>query len=196
LNVGILLFDNVELLDFAGPMQVFSSAQYVDEQLIDDIITLGNQKEIIVSKTRMKVNIDKHISEVGMLDVLIIPGGFGTRPLIHDDEFLSDVKDLVHRSKIVLTVCTGSLLLAKLGVISNLTATTHYAAIELLSKLDPTIKVDRSKRYHDNGKYVISEGVSAGIDASFYLLKRLFNGDVSAQVKKYIEYYPEKVSWK
>jgi transcriptional regulator GlxA family with amidase domain len=84
------------------------------------------------------------------------------------------------------------LVLAKLGVLGGLKATTHFAATDIMNKIDPTINVDRSKRYYDNGKYVIAEGVSAGIDMSFYLLKRLFSEEVSDKVKKYIEYYPVK----
>lgn len=194
LNVGILLFNEVELLDFAGPMQVFSSAQYVDEGLIDEIFTVGMDKEICVSKTNMRINIDKSISEIEDLDVLVIPGGFGTRPLVKNETLLAKLNDLIGKTEIILSVCTGSLLLAKIGKLSGLTATTHYAAIDLMHKLDSSINIDRSKRYHDNGKFVISEGVSAGIDASFYLLGRLFGAEVSDQVRKYIEYYPNKDS--
>ena len=192
MQIGILLFDGVELLDFAGPMQVLSSAAYVDEQLIESIKTISLTREISVSKTTLKIKVDELLHNVENLDLLVIPGGFGTREIVKNEGYLNALSPLVEQSKVVASVCTGSLVLAKLGVLGGLRATTHFAAVDLMAKLDPTITIDRSKRYYDNGKYVIAEGVSAGIDMSFHLLERLFSQEVSDQVRKYIEYYPEK----
>jgi transcriptional regulator GlxA family with amidase domain len=192
MRIGILLFDGVELLDFAGPMQVLSSAAYVDEGLIESIQTIGLSREITVSKTSMKIAVDELLQNVNELDLLVIPGGFGTREIIKNQGYLNSLEPLVDSTPVVASVCTGSLVLAKLGVLGGLKATTHFAATDIMNKIDPTINVDRSKRYYDNGKYVIAEGVSAGIDMSFYLLKRLFSEEVSDKVKKYIEYYPVK----
>jgi len=75
--------------------------------------------------------------------------------------------------------------------LSNKKATTHFAATDLLSKLDPTIQIDRSKRYHDHDTIIVSEGVSAGIDMSFHLIEKYYSKEVSDKVRKYIEYYPE-----
>ena len=192
MRIGILLFDGVELLDFAGPMQVLSSAAYVDEQLIESIKTIGLTPEISVSKTTLKIQVDELLQNVESLDLLVIPGGFGTREIVKNEGYLNALSPLVKQSEVVASVCTGSLVLAKLGVLGGLRATTHFAAVDLMAKLDPTITIGRSKRYYDNGKYVIAEGVSAGIDMSFHLLERLFSQEVSDQVRKYIEYYPEK----
>jgi len=192
MRIGVLLFDGVELLDFAGPIQVLSSAAYVDEQLIESIKTIGFTREISVSKTTLKIQVDELLQNVESLDLLVIPGGFGTREIVKNEGYLNALSPLVEQSDVVASVCTGSLVLAKLGVLSGLRATTHFAAVDLMSKLDPTITIDRSKRYYDNGKYVIAEGVSAGIDMSFHLLTRLFSQEVSDEVRKYIEYYPEK----
>ena len=192
MQIGILLFNGVELLDFAGPMQVLSSAAYVDEQLVESIKTIGLTREISVSKTTLKIQVDELLHNVENLDLLVIPGGFGTREIVKNEGYLNALSPLVEQSEAVASVCTGSLVLAKLGVLGGLRATTHFAAVDLMAKLDPTITIDRSKRYYDNGKYVIAEGVSAGIDMSFHLLERLFSQEVSDQVRKYIEYYPEK----
>ncbi len=192
LRVGFLLFDDVELLDFAGPLQVLSSAQYVDHSIIDSIDTISNKTTIKVSKTTIEIKVDHVIHEGLGYDLLVIPGGFGTRALIKDESFLILIKSIINRSEMIATVCTGSLVPAKLGFLSGLKSTTHYAALDLLETTEPKAIVDRSKRYHDNGKFIIAEGVSAGIDMSFYLLKKLWGRKLSDQVRKYIEYYPEK----
>lgn len=191
-KIAVLLFDDVELLDFAGPLQVFSSLKYVlgDEGI--EVITVGLTPEIKVSKLGMIIRPDKVITELDdTIDLLIIPGGFGTRPIIKDDLALRQIESSISKSNHIASVCTGSLVLARLGLLSHKKATTHYAAVDILTQLDPTIEVDRTKRYHDHGKVIVSEGVSAGIDMSFYLIEKHFGADTSATVRKYIEYYPE-----
>lgn len=192
-NIGILLFDDVELLDFAGPVQVFSSFKYMYPEDCDSVITIGLTDQIKVSKLGMIITPDVTIDKFDhSLDLFIIPGGFGTRPLIKDEASLKKIDHLAVKSHINASVCTGSLVLAKLKKLSHLQATTHFAATDILTKLDPTIIVDRSKRYHDHGQIIVSEGVSAGIDMSFHLLNREYGTEKSNQVRKYIEYYPEK----
>lgn len=191
-TIGTLLFDDVELLDFAGPLQVFSSLGSV---LQDDSIrtpTIGIKKDIYVSKSNLKISCD-HIAEDyrEQLDVLIIPGGMGTRAIVKNQETLATIKKLIDRSTIVATVCTGSLVLAKMGYLSDKKATTHFGAIDMLTKLDPSVEVDRTKRYHDHGDIIISEGVSAGIDMSLYLVGKHMGKATAELIRKYIEYYPE-----
>ena len=127
------------------------------------------------------------------LDLFIIPGGFGTRLLVKDNDALRKIDKLTQKSELNASVCTGSLVLAKLMKLNHLKATTHFAATDLLTKLDPSIIVDRSKRYHDHGHIIVAEGVSAGIDMSFHLLRKNYGSEVADKVKKYIEYYPEKL---
>lgn len=190
-KIGILLFDGVELLDFAGPMQVFSSFQYIYPKLCKSVITIGLTDPISVSKTGLKITPHQTIEEVADLDLFIIPGGSGTRSIIKDDAGLKMIAEISHLTEIVGSVCTGSLILAKLGMLSGLKATTHFAAIDLLSSLDSTIEVDRTKRYHDHDHIIVSEGVSAGIDMSLYLISKHYSPKHADQVKEYIEYNPE-----
>ncbi len=191
-TVGIFLFDNVELLDFAGPMQVLSSVNYVKKSAFESISTIASKSNIVVSKTTMTISIDEVISEESSFDLLIIPGGFGTRPILQDDKELYLLDQLIAKSEVTASVCTGSLILAKLGYLSGLKATTHFAATDLLMRLDDSIELDRSKRFHDHDKYLIAEGVSAGIDMSLYLVAKYFGQELSDTVRRYIEYYPEK----
>ncbi len=190
-KIGILIFDGVELLDFAGPMQVFSSFQYVYPELCKSVITIGLSDPISVSKTQLKITPHQTIDEATDLDLFIIPGGAGTRSIIKNEAQLKKIAEVSHLTEIVGSVCTGSLVLAKLGMLSGLKATTHFAAVDLLSSLDPTIEVDRTKRYHDHDRIIVSEGVSAGIDMSLYLISKHYSQEHADQVKKYIEYNPE-----
>ncbi len=191
-KIGILLFDDVELLDFAGPMQVFSSLSALYPYLSVEVHNLGLSDVIEVSKTKLQINGLQHIdSWTEHLDMILIPGGLGTRAIIKSDEQLSAIKRIVSLSEISSSVCTGSLVLAKLGKLANKAATTHFAAIDLLKKIDDSIIVDRTKRYHDHDDVIVSEGVSAGIDMSLYLVAKYHGQEKADHVRKYIEYFPE-----
>lgn len=188
-SVGILLFDEVELLDFAGPLQVFTSARYLFPDIIPSITTIAFEPSIKVSKSLIEI-IPNHVidHENDVFDLFLIPGGMGTRALIKNDIILEKIDQLIIKSSLCCSVCTGALVLAKLGHLQNKKATTHYAAIDLLVELDSSIIPDRSERYIDHGHIIISEGVSAGIDMSFYILQKLYGKELSEDVRKYIEY--------
>jgi len=114
----------------------------------------------------------------------------GTRPIIKNQASLISIDDLLSRTKIVATVCTGSLILAQLGRLKDKKATTHFMALDKLKSIDASIDIDRSRRYHDHGDVIISEGVSAGIDMSLHLIARFYGDDKADKVRKYVEYYP------
>ena len=191
-KIGTLLFDDVELLDFAGPLQIFSSlGRVLDDDSIKTPI-IGIDKEICVSKSKLKITCDYVAEDYDEeLDLIIIPGGMGTRALIKQEHNLDAIKKLISLSRRVATVCTGSLVLAKMGLLNGKKATTHFSAVDILTKLDPSIIVDRSKRYHDHGDIIISEGVSAGMDMSLYLVAKHVGEETADAIRKYIEYYPE-----
>ncbi len=191
-TIGILLFNDVELLDFAGPMQVFSSLAALYPDLGIQVYNLGLSESIEVSKTRLQISGLQPIdSWTKRLDMILIPGGLGTRAIVKSEEQLEAIRRIISLTEISSSVCTGSLILAKLGQLSNKAATTHFAAIELLKKIDDSIIVDRTKRYHDHDNVVVSEGVSAGIDMSLYLIARYHGQEKADHVRKYIEYFPE-----
>ncbi len=188
-TVGVFLFDQVELLDFAGPLQVLAAAKHLYSDTIDNIDVIAFQESIEVAKCGLTVRPNVLWSPVERgYDLLIIPGGIGTRAIIKDQLALVKFKALIEKSKIICTVCTGSLLLAKLGMLSHRRATTHFGAVDDMIEIDPSVIIDRTCRYIDHGDVVIAEGVSAGIDMAFYLLSKFYGEDISNEVKTYLEY--------
>ena len=191
-SIGMLLFEDVELLDFAGPLEVFGAANYVNEKPMYSIETVAPTNQVQISKSLLNVNVDQ-ILDGQSYDLFLIPGGFGTREIIKDDTLLSLIKRTIDKSKIIASICTGSLILAKLGLLANKEVCSHHLAYDVLEKLDPTVSINKEARYMDHGNIVTAAGVSAGIDMSFHLLKRFYGEEFASTVRMYIEYYPEKV---
>jgi transcriptional regulator GlxA family with amidase domain len=121
------------------------------------------------------------------IDLLVVPGGFGTRALLHDEATLDWIRRTAAHSRHVTSVCTGALLLATAGLLRCRRATTHWAALELLGSIDPTIQVERGPRVVHDG-VVTSAGVSAGIDMSFAVVEQICGRAVAAETAHYIEY--------
>ena len=187
-TIGILLFNDVELLDFAGPLEVFTSANYLQEDDVYDVRTVGLTEEIIVNKSHLKVTPTEMIGESDGFDLFLIPGGFGTRPIITNDEILSKINQVIEASERTATVCTGSLILAKLGHLKNKKATTHHLVYDLLKKQDSSIQLTRGERFVDNDKFITSAGVSAGIDMSLYIVEQDLGQEARKTTASYMEY--------
>jgi transcriptional regulator GlxA family with amidase domain len=121
-------------------------------------------------------------------DILLVPGGFGTRREMNNQTLIDWIKETATDCELVLSVCTGALLLAKAGLLEGLSATTHFGAIDLLREIAPNTTVQPDKRFIDNGRVIVSAGVSAGIDMSFYVVGKLLGKDVARETAYYIEY--------
>jgi len=185
--IKILIFDDVELLDFCGPLEVFSVARYFFDQGKLDVSTVAYKEKIIVSKSKIEI-IPNGVIDDGKIDLLVIPGGIGTRLIIKDKTTLGNIDKLIKKSKIIATVCTGALILAKLGYLKEMTAITHKNGIKELKEIDPSINVDESKRFIDHDKIITSAGISAGIDMSLYLVEKFFGQSLRKTVAEYMEY--------
>lgn len=190
-SIGMFLFEDVELLDFAGPLEVFGAANYVYDGELYSIETVAPTKEIKVSKSLLNVTADQVLNAQGY-DLFLIPGGFGTRPIVKDNDLLRRIKQTIDNSKIIASICTGSLILAKLGLLSGKEVCSHHLSYDILQKLDPTVSINKSARYMDHDRIITAAGVSAGIDMSFHILKRFYGDEFANTVRSYIEYYPEK----
>ena len=194
-NVGILNFDDVEVLDFAGPFEVFSRTRTVagaDSRRSDDsapfeTFTVARTCDPVTAIGGLKVLPHFAWADAPPVDILVVPGGFGTRALLQDEATLSWIRETALRARQVTSVCTGALLLAKLGLLTGKRATTHWAGLDLLASIDPTIQIQRGRRVVHDGIYT-SAGVSAGIDMSFAVVEQICGRAVALETAHYIEY--------
>ncbi len=185
-NVGILLFDDVEVLDFAGPFEVFSVTGQRNGQGCFNVFTIS-EKELIKAVNGLKIVSDYRLDNHPKLDILVVPGGYGARAAIKNHKLLNWVNEVSKNSEYVLSVCTGSLILAQAGLLNYLEATTHHTCYDFLEELDSSL-ILRKERFIDNGRIITAAGVSAGIDASMYLIEKIHSRDISEETAKYIEY--------
>ena len=186
-RVLFLLFDQVELLDFAGPMEVFSIVARGNDPHME-IQTCSKTGDSNTTTNGLRVVPQFSFSTAPWPHILVVPGGIGTRKEMKDDAVIEWVRNAADRAELVLSVCTGSLILAKAGLLEGLEITSHHAALDLLRTEAPNSKVHADRRFVDNGKVVVSAGVSAGIDMAFHILERLHGAETAKSVAKYIEY--------
>ncbi|MEL6248228.1 MAG: DJ-1/PfpI family protein [Cyanobacteria bacterium J06627_15] len=194
-NVGILIFPDVEVLDFAGPFEVFSRTRLAggvesrrdDESAPFEVFTVAKQAQELSAVGGLRVVPAHDFASAPKIDILVVPGGFGTRPLLADTETLDWLQSVSQQAAQVTSVCTGALLLAKLGLLKNKQATTHWGALDFLSQIDPSISVQRDRRVVADG-IVTSAGVSAGMDMAFSVVESLCGKSVADETAHYIEY--------
>jgi transcriptional regulator GlxA family with amidase domain len=172
-TVALLLFPDVEVLDFAGPFEVFSVAGEVRQPAPFRVITVADGAAPVAAVGGLNVAAHADLATAPQADVLIIPGGKGSRRAMRDPRILDWVARQAAGAEVVASVCTGALILGKLGLLDGLQATTHAGAIGELRAISDKIDVRPTARFIDNGKYLTSGGITAGIDMSLYLVKRL-----------------------
>ena len=198
-NVGILIFDGVEILDFAGPFEVFSrtrlqpgaESRRSEESAPFRVFTVAKTTAPVSTAGDLRVVPHFSFANAPRIDLLLVPGGYGTRPLLQDGETLEWIRRTAGQARQVTSVCTGSLLLAKIGLLEGRRATTHWGALDLLESLDGGLKkVERDLRVVDDG-VITSAGVASGIDMAFYVVERQFGRAVADETAHYIEYRRE-----
>jgi transcriptional regulator GlxA family with amidase domain len=186
-NIAIMIFDDVEVLDFCGPFEVFSVANYFSEAAFN-VYLIAPEQRTILARNGLKVIPDYDLATVPAPDILLIPGGWGTRPLIHNPTVISYIQQQAGQVERLLSVCTGAYLLAKADLLDGLQATTHHGSFEMLAELAPTARLVRDVKYVDNGRIVLSGGISAGINMSLYVVGQLLGGNVAQKTADYMEY--------
>jgi transcriptional regulator GlxA family with amidase domain len=195
IHVGILVFDDVEVLDFAGPFEVFSrtrttpglESRRVDDSAPFNVFTVAPRPGPVVATGGLKVVPHWDFATSPPIDVLVVPGGFGTRPLLEDAEVLEWLRRTAVGAQRVTSVCTGALLLAQAGLLAGRHATTHWSSLERLAALDATITVDGDRRVVED-VVITSAGVAAGIDMAFTVVAGFCGRDVALETARYIEY--------
>jgi len=172
-NVAILIFDAVEVLDFAGPCEVFHVTGEVLNSPPFQVYTVAETAGAIKARGQLSINPHYTIHTCPPPDILLIPGGIGTRRLLHNQVTLDWIKAQAGRVEYLLSVCTGALVLGQAGLLDGLAATTHHTTFDLLRQLAPTATVREDRRYVDNGRIITSAGISAGIDMALYVVQKL-----------------------
>ena len=191
MRIALICFDGMEELDLVGPWEVLRmwQLQHPDDDVEVFTVTLG--EETVTCAKGMQIVTDVPISEMGEIDVLLLPGGQGTRQLMVQPGVLDLMQSQRDAGTLMTSVCTGSLVFAAAGLLADSPATTHWSTLDLLGEIDPTIEVREVDRYVDNGMVITASGVSAGIDMALHLVARLHSEDRARQVKREIQYDPE-----
>lgn len=190
-TIGILLFEDVEELDAIGPWEVLS---YWCRTFPDDgwrVCTFSPDGGVVRCAKGLDVVAAHSFSDVPALDVLIYPGGRGTRQHLVDEERLAWVREQRKAVPLMASVCTGSLVYAAAGLLSGRPATTYWRSLSRLTELDPTIEVRPDDRFVDSGDVVTAAGISAGIDMALHLVARLAGVERAREVRRGIQYDPE-----
>lgn len=189
-NVGILLFNEVEVLDFAGPFEVFSITSDPDSnQKPFSVNTVAQTTDLISTRNGLKVQPDFDFNNSPHFDLLIIPGGYGAEEIeIHNETLIKWIKNRAKDCQIIASVCTGAFLLAEAGLLNGKSVTTHWMDISKLEREYRKIKVQRGVKFVDENKIITSGGISAGINMSFYLLNKLVGEEIAITTAKRMEY--------
>lgn len=189
-TVAILLFNEIEVLDFAGPFEVFAVTSELSGHQLFDVVTVAPERKAIRARNGLSVNPDHGFADCPRPDILIVPGGFGTRALLDNPPVLDWIRAINATAEIVASVCTGSIVLGRAGLLDGLTATTHHECFDLLRQHAPHTTVVETGRFLDNGRILTAAGISAGIDMSLHLVSRLHGAAVAARTARYMEYHP------
>jgi len=189
-TIGILVFDGLEELDAVGPWEVLAAwtRQWPDDGW--SVTTIAPDGGLVRCAKGLVLQAEHAWADAPPLDVLIQPGGMGTRPQLVDETYLAWVRARRADTPLLASVCTGSLVYAAAGLLKGRPATTHWASLDRLRELDPSIEVRPDDRYVDDGDMVTAAGVSAGIDMALHLVDRLAGTDRARDVRRYIQYDP------
>lgn len=190
LTVGIYIFDEVEVLDFAGPFEVFSTASRMGVKASGNApfrVELLAKAATVRARGGLVVSAHHLLSAAPEIDVLLVPGGVVTAEL-EDPELIAWIAKTAPRAQLTAAVCTGAFLLAAAGLLDNKRVTTHWEDLDDLRRLFPALQVESGARWVDEGNIVTSAGISAGLDMSLHLVRRLAGPDIATATAKQMDY--------
>jgi len=194
LRTGFLLFNDAEELDFAGPWEVFTMANevagYSGGAKPFETLMIAEKNEPVLCRKGMRVLPDATIENCGKLDIILIPGGQGTRAEVNNEKLLAWIARTAPGCTWVTSVCTGALLLTAAGPAKGKRVTTHWGYIEQLRARNEAAEVLEKVRYVRDGNVVTAAGVSAGIDMALWLVGQIKSPDFARNVQRFMEYDP------
>ena len=189
-SIAVALFEDAEELDFAGPWEVLRAwaTQWPDDGV--EVFTVAESTEPVTCAKGMRVVPDHDWGSAPGIEVLVYPGGRGSRRELADPAVLERLRKLRKEGTLMTSVCTGALVFAAAGLLRDRPATTWWGSLDTLAELDPTIEVRPDDRFVDSGEIVTAAGVSAGIDMALHLVARLHSVERAREVRRYIQYDP------
>ena len=199
ITVGILIFDQVEVLDVAGPFEVFSVTRLNEKNNWEEsstspfrVLLISEKLSQVIAIGGLRLTPDVSIHNCPNLDLLLVPGGWGTRKEVKNDTLLKWIADMSVKTKITASVCTGSSLLGKAGLLDGRESTTHWRAFDFLQDVAPKTKIRRDVLFTLTEPVFTSAGVSAGIDLALCIVSRFFGTEVGEATAQHMEYqYPQ-----
>lgn len=199
-TVGILLFDDVEVLDAFGPFEVFSVAQTPESDdtgnTLFRVVTIAETSNPVTTRGGLVVQPHHTIADHPPLDIMLVPGGGGSRSARKNPTILDWVRDQAGTVVLRTSVCTGALIYAEAGLLNGRTATTHWGSLDLLKQDYPEINVQANVKFVDEGSIITSAGISAGIDMALHIVARLHGEESAVATARYMEYdwHPDRDS--
>jgi len=192
-RVGIVVFPDVEVLDFCGPFEVFSVTR-LDETLRREdpspfeVVLVAETAGPVVTTGGMKVIPDHTLDDCPPLDILVVPGGWGTRTQRLNARLVGWIAERAKQVETLTSVCTGSLLLGQAGLLDGRRATTHWRALDMMGELFPAIKVEEKMHVVEEGNVLTSAGISAGIDMALRVVARYHGEAIARNTARNMEY--------
>ena len=196
-RIGIVIFDDIEVLDFCGPFEVFSVTRLIEDRRREqpspfEVLLVAEFDGPVTTSGGMKVLPDITFDSCPPLDILVVPGGWGTRIEMKKDAMLSFVVARAAQVETLASVCTGSLILGSAGLLDGLRATTHWRSLGLMQELFPNVTVESESHVVEQGKVITSAGISAGIDMALRVVARYCGETVARSTARHMEYpFPE-----
>lgn len=190
-TIAIALFPTVEELDWVGPWEVLTSwaTHFPDDGV--RVFTVADTTDVVTCAKGARVLPDVTWDDAPSFDVLVYPGGQGTRPQLGDERIRARVRQAAESGALLTSVCSGALVYADAGLLDGRPATTHWAALDELAAISPDIEIRKDVRWVDDGDIVTAAGVSAGIDMALHLVRRLHSEGRAREVRAFIQYDPE-----
>jgi transcriptional regulator GlxA family with amidase domain len=192
-RVGILIFPAVEVLDFCGPYEVFSVTRLHEERRREDsspfeVLLVAQTTEPVVATGGLRVIPDVTLDTCPALDILVVPGGWGTRREIGNQRVLTWIAERARQVETLTSVCTGALLLGQAGLLDGRRATTHWRSLDQMRQSFPAVTVEDKLHVVEDGRVLTSAGISAGIDMALRVVAQYYGEAVGRATARHMEY--------